>query len=95
MTAGESGHALVGQSKEQLQALEQAWSAELDAISGANQQLDLSRGKPGVEQLALSDGLETMIAGDYISIDGTDTRNYGGLMAVSCTHLTLQTKRIV
>ena len=37
MTAGESGHALVGQSKEQLQALEQAWSAELDAISGANQ----------------------------------------------------------
>ena len=83
MTAGESGHALVGQSKEQLQALEQAWSAELDAISGANQQLDLSRGKPGVEQLALSDGLETMIAGDYISIDGTDTRNYGGLMGIA------------
>ena len=83
MTAGESGHALVGQSKEQLQALEQAWSAELDAISGANQQLDLSRGKPGVEQLALSDGLETMIAGNYISADGTDTRNYGGLMGIS------------
>ena len=83
MTAGESGHALVGQSKEQLQALEQAWSAELDAISDANQQLDLSRGKPGVEQLALSDGLETMIAGDYISIDGTDTRNYGGLMGIA------------
>ena len=83
MTAGESGHALVGQSKEQLQALEQAWSAELDAISGANQQLDLSRGKPGVEQLALSDALETMIAGDYISIDGTDTRNYGGLMGIA------------
>ena len=83
MTAGESGHALVGQSKEQLQALEQAWSAELDAKSGANQQLDLSRGKPGVEQLALSDGLETMIAGDYISIDGTDTRNYGGLMGIA------------
>ena len=45
--------------------------------------LDLSRGKPGVEQLALSDGLETMIAGDYISIDGTDTRNYGGLMGIA------------
>ena len=83
MTAGESGHALVGQSKEQLQTLEQAWSAELDAISGANQQLDLSRGKPGVEQLALSDGLETMIAGDYISIDGPDTRNYGGLTGIA------------
>ena len=83
MTAGESGHALIGQSKEQLRALEQAWSAELDAKSGANQQLDLSRGKPGVEQLALSDGLETMIAGDYISIDGTDTRNYGGLMGIA------------
>ena len=64
-----------------MQALEQAWR-RADAISGANQQLDLSRGKPGVEQLALSDGLGTMIAGDYISIDGTDTRNYGGLWAL-------------
>ena len=66
-----------------MQALEQAWSAELTEISGANQQLDLSRGKPGVDQLALSDGLETMIAGNYISADGTDTRNYGGLMGIS------------
>ncbi|MGB0997432.1 MAG: aminotransferase class I/II-fold pyridoxal phosphate-dependent enzyme [Pseudomonadales bacterium] len=83
MTAGESGQALATQSREQLQALEQAWSAELTEISGANQQLDLSRGKPGVDQLALSDGLETMIAGNYISADGTDTRNYGGLMGIS------------
>ncbi len=83
MTAGESGQALATQSREQLQALEQAWSAELTEISGANQQLDLSRGKPGVDQLALSDDLETMIAGNYISADGTDTRNYGGLMGIS------------
>ena len=83
MTAGESGQALATQSREQLQALEQAWSAELTEISGANQQLDLSRGKPGVDQLALSDGLKTMIAGNYISADGTDTRNYGGLMGIS------------
>jgi DNA-binding transcriptional MocR family regulator len=83
MTAGESGRALAEQSKQELQTLEQAWSAELTEISGANQQLDLSRGKPGVDQLALSDDLETMIAGNYISTDGTDTRNYGGLMGIS------------
>ena len=83
MTAGESGQPLAELSKTDLQALEQAWAAELTQVSGANQKLDLSRGKPGAEQLSLSDALETMIAGDYISADGTDTRNYGGLMGIA------------
>ncbi len=83
MTAGESGQPLAELSKTDLQALEQAWAAELTQVSGANQQLDLSRGKPGAEQLSLSDALETMIAGNYISADGTDTRNYGGLMGIA------------
>ena len=82
MTVGESGQALTTHSKEQLQTLEQAWTAELTAHSGANQQLDLSRGKPGTEQLALSDDLENMIGGNYISAEGIDTRNYGGLMGL-------------
>jgi DNA-binding transcriptional MocR family regulator len=41
--------------------------------------LDLTRGKPGVEQVALSDALDGILAGDYRAADGTDTRNYGGL----------------
>jgi aspartate/methionine/tyrosine aminotransferase len=42
-------------------------------------QLDLTRGKPSPEQIALSDGLEHAADGNYILSDGTDVRNYGGL----------------
>lgn len=41
--------------------------------------LDLTRGKPGAEQLALSDKLDGILQGNFISNSGTDTRNYGGL----------------
>ena len=83
MTVGKSGQPLAELSKTDLQALERDWIEALTQVSGANQQLDLSRGKPGAEQLNLSDALETMIAGNYISADGTDTRNYGGLMGIA------------
>ena len=83
MTAGESGQPLANLPHSDLQALERAWSDALEKVSGANQQLDLSRGKPGAEQLSLSDALEATIAGNYISADGTDTRNYGGLMGIT------------
>ncbi len=83
MTVGKSGQPLAELSKTDLQALERDWREALTQVSGANQQLDLSRGKPGAEQLNLSDALETMIAGNYISADGTDTRNYGGLMGIA------------
>jgi DNA-binding transcriptional MocR family regulator len=49
---------------------------------GANLSLDLTRGKPCPDQLALSRGLEDMIQGDYQSRDGIDTRNYGGLLGI-------------
>ena len=83
MTVGKSGQPLAELSKTDLQALERDWIEALTQVSGANQQLDLSRGKPGAEQLNLSDALETRIAGNYISADGTDTRNYGGLMGIA------------
>jgi DNA-binding transcriptional MocR family regulator len=83
MTVGKSGQPLAELSKTELQALERDWTDALTQVSGTNQQLDLSRGKPGAEQLSLSDALETMIAGNYISADGTDTRNYGGLMGIT------------
>ena len=40
--------------------------------------LDLTRGKPGTEQVALSDALDGIIQGNYHS-GGVDVRNYGGL----------------
>lgn len=48
-----------------------------------NQQLnlDLTRGKPCTEQVALSDALDGILGGDYI-VDGTDVRNYGGLLGL-------------
>lgn len=41
--------------------------------------LDLTRGKPGSDQVALSDALDGILAGDYRAADGQDVRNYGGL----------------
>lgn len=41
--------------------------------------LDLTRGKPGTEQVALSDRLDGILEGDYFADDGTDSRNYGTL----------------
>ncbi|WP_037679151.1 aminotransferase class I/II-fold pyridoxal phosphate-dependent enzyme [Streptomyces albus] len=45
--------------------------------------LDLTRGKPSPEQLDLADGLLSLpAAGDIKAADGTDTRNYGGLLGL-------------
>lgn len=59
------------------------WGEELAAQYASFQrmglQLDITRGKPSLEQLALSDALDGILAGDYRAPDGTDTRNYGGL----------------
>ena len=44
--------------------------------------LNLTRGKPGSEQLDISDGLDGILEGDYQSDDGADTRNYGGIRGI-------------
>ncbi len=70
--------------------IEQATEAELrkqltdlhdqyDQLAARGLSLDLTRGKPGAAQLALSDALDGILDGDYRASDGTDTRNYGGL----------------
>ena len=41
--------------------------------------LNLTRGKPGTEQVALSDELDGILDGDFCADDGTDARNYGGI----------------
>ncbi|MCL2099113.1 MAG: aminotransferase class I/II-fold pyridoxal phosphate-dependent enzyme [Oscillospiraceae bacterium] len=45
--------------------------------------LDMSRGKPGEDQLELANGMLTILGEkDYISAGGIDCRNYGGLEGI-------------
>jgi aspartate/methionine/tyrosine aminotransferase len=59
------------------------WSKELGEqfrqLAASGLSLDLTRGKPSIAQLELSASLDGILAGDYRSEDGTDTRGYGGL----------------
>ncbi|HEY6131377.1 MAG TPA: aminotransferase class I/II-fold pyridoxal phosphate-dependent enzyme [Halioglobus sp.] len=59
----------------QLDALQEQYHA----LKGRGLALDLTRGKPCTEQVALSDALDGILAGNYLAADGTDVRNYGGL----------------
>jgi aspartate/methionine/tyrosine aminotransferase len=68
------------------QMTEQQLRAQLDTqeelyrkLSQRNLQLDLTRGKPCAEQVALSDQLDGILDGNYLDAAGTDSRNYGGL----------------
>ena len=66
-------------SSDELQAELTALLQQYDALGAKGLALDLTRGKPCTGQVALSDGLDGILEGDYKSADGTDTRNYGGL----------------
>jgi aspartate/methionine/tyrosine aminotransferase len=61
----------------------QAWLAELEAryrdFQARGLALDLTRGKPSLEQLELSAALDGILSGDFRLSDGTDSRGYGGL----------------
>ena len=52
------------------------------SLRSSNLDLDLTRGKPASDQLALSDALDGILGGDYTASDGTDVRNYGGLRGI-------------
>ena len=71
-----------GLTREALAARERELAARFEAQKAAGLALDLTRGKPGPEQVALSDGLEDALGGDYRLDDGTDARNYGGLTGI-------------
>ncbi|CAH0992272.1 Putative aminotransferase/MSMEI_6121 [Sinobacterium norvegicum] len=66
-------------SREQLQAFEAELSQQYDTYQAAGLNLDLTRGKPSTEQVALSNNLDGILSGNYFAADGTDLRNYGGL----------------
>ena len=61
-----------------LQALEESYKA----LTELGLDLDLTRGKPAPEQLALSDSLDGILQGNYRSDSGVDVRNYGELMGL-------------
>ena len=65
----------ISYSERELAALEMQY----EQLKQLNLALDLTRGKPSTEQLALSDALDGILANDYRAADGTDTRNYGGI----------------
>lgn len=54
-----------------------------DGLRGRNLSLDITRGKPSEAQLSLSDGLLTIVKpGEAVDENGTDLRNYGGLVGI-------------
>ena len=67
---------------EQLREWEQGLAAEYETFQRQGLKLDLTRGKPSKQQLNLSNGLDGILDGEYACADGTDTRNYGGLLGI-------------
>jgi DNA-binding transcriptional MocR family regulator len=53
-----------------------------DTYIDAGLSLDLTRGKPAAEQLDLSNDLDGILEGFYLLQDGTDVRNYGGILGI-------------
>ncbi|WP_444901064.1 aminotransferase class I/II-fold pyridoxal phosphate-dependent enzyme [Microbulbifer sp. SSSA007] len=68
----------------QLTEWEKELSAHYERICQHELNLDITRGKPSAEQLNLSDKLDGILSADYRAADGTDTRNYGGLIGLTC-----------
>jgi len=56
--------------------------AQYDRYLEADLKLDLTRGKPSAEQLDLSNELDGILGGFYMLQDGTDVRNYGGILGI-------------
>jgi DNA-binding transcriptional MocR family regulator len=65
-------------SPEQLAERLDALRADYEELRGKGLKLDLTRGKPGADQLDLSEGLLGLPTGHH-DRSGTDVRNYGGL----------------
>jgi DNA-binding transcriptional MocR family regulator len=73
---------LAERSTTELAERRRALAARFDQMKAQKLSLDLTRGKPAADQLALSDALDGCLAGDYRASDGTDVRNYGGLRGI-------------
>ncbi len=65
-------------SKPELKKWEQNLLKKFSKYKESGLKLDLTRGKPGTEQLDLADKMEGLLKGKMKSLNGTDLRNYGG-----------------
>jgi len=67
-------------SREDLYGLRDKLFTEYESFKAQGLNLDMSRGKPGADQLDISNKLLTTVTcAEEAKINGTDTRNYGGL----------------
>ena len=68
-------------SKEELKSLHESLSAEYEDVKKLGLKLDMSRGKPGKDQLDICNEMLDVInsESDFKAEDGTEVRNYGGL----------------
>ena len=71
-------------SNEELLALRKQLSVRYRDFQGKDLRLDMSRGKPSVDQLDLSMGMMDVLGSedDLTCDDGTDCRNYGVLTGI-------------
>ena len=75
--------------REELMAAYAQAQADFEAVKAKGLQLDMSRGKPGAEQLDIVIGLQTVLKDNEDCFDGKlDCRNYGTPMGIpSCRQL--------
>jgi DNA-binding transcriptional MocR family regulator len=64
-------------SLDDIRSLEIDLSSYYDELRSKEFKLDLTRGKPSPDQLALSNELDRSVGENYVLADGTDVRNYG------------------
>ncbi len=69
-------------SKEQLEALERELAAQYEEFAARGLTLDMSRGKPGPNQLDLTNGLLTALDETNLDCEVGDPRNYGALEGI-------------
>ena len=71
--------------RDELQALRKELKSKYREFQGKDLKLDMSRGKPSVDQLDLSMGMMDVLSSDddLTCDDGTDCRNYGVLDGIS------------
>ena len=67
---------------EQLRKRQTELAARYEAVKAASLSLDLTRGKPAPAQLDLANAIDGILDGFYLLQDGTDVRNYGGILGI-------------
>ncbi|MBQ6714004.1 MAG: aminotransferase, partial [Clostridia bacterium] len=67
--------------REELAAEFKTVKAEYEKLRSLHLTLDMSRGKPGADNMDLSEKMFDLVGNDtgFKNIDGIDCRNYGGL----------------